>query len=145
MTTAGSGPGLAGTSLPGPVEAPQPSAPGQPPEPQPRQARPVIQLRRVFKTYQMGAVDVQALRGVSLTVERGDFVAIIGASGSGKSTMMNIIGCLDVPSRGRYWIDGVDVRRLDEEALKWGNEKVLSSGMETFGRATQSFVIEVGP
>ena len=79
--------------------------------------RPVIELRHVVKTYEMGEVEVHALRGVSITVERGDFVAIMGASGSGKSTLMNIIGCLDVPSRGRYWLDGVDVRQLDEGAL----------------------------
>lgn len=78
---------------------------------------PVIALRHVTRTYQMGEVEVHALSGVSLVVERGDFVAIMGASGSGKSTLMNIIGCLDVPTRGRYWLDGVDVRNLDEPAL----------------------------
>jgi putative ABC transport system ATP-binding protein len=78
---------------------------------------PVIELRNVVKTYAMGDLEVQALRGVTLRVERGDFVAIMGASGSGKSTMMNIIGCLDVPTRGQYWLDGVDVRRLDDRAL----------------------------
>jgi len=78
---------------------------------------PVVALRNVARTYQMGDIEVQALRGVSLTVGTGDFVAIMGASGSGKSTLMNIIGCLDVPSRGRYWLDGVDVRQLDEHAL----------------------------
>ncbi len=83
----------------------------------PRERRPVIELRHIVKTYRMGEVDVQALQDVSLTVERGDFVAIMGASGSGKSTMMNIIGCLDFPSRGRYWLDGVDVRQLDDRAL----------------------------
>ena len=78
---------------------------------------PVIELREVAKTYAIGDIEVHALRGVSVTVERGDFVAIMGASGSGKSTLMNIIGCLDVPSRGWYWLDGVDVRTLDERDL----------------------------
>jgi putative ABC transport system ATP-binding protein len=82
-----------------------------------RTAPPVIELRNVVKTYAMGEVEVHALRGVSLRVDRGDFVAIMGASGSGKSTMMNIVGCLDVPTRGQYWLDGVDVRRLDDRAL----------------------------
>jgi putative ABC transport system ATP-binding protein len=82
-----------------------------------RADRPVILLRRIVKTYPMGDFEVNALRGVSLTVERGDFVAIMGASGSGKSTMMNILGCLDVPSRGLFYLDGIDVRTLDEAAL----------------------------
>ncbi len=83
----------------------------------PATPRAVIALQNVTKTYRMGDIEVNALRGVSLTVNPGEFVAIMGASGSGKSTMMNIIGCLDIPSRGRYWLDGVDVRKLDEATL----------------------------
>ncbi len=65
----------------------------------------------------MGDVAVHALRGVSLRIERGDLVAVMGSSGSGKSTLMNILGCLDAPSRGRYLLDGVDVRAFDDDEL----------------------------
>src|SRR2546426_9022138 len=78
---------------------------------------PLIRLDAVEKTYRMGDVDVQALQGVSFTIETGGFVAIMGASGSGKSTLMNIIGCLDRPTRGRYLLDGTDVSGLDRDEL----------------------------
>ena len=77
----------------------------------------VIQLHDIHKTYHTGDVDVQAVRGVSLSVEQGEFVALMGASGSGKSTMMNIIGCLDRPTRGKYLLDGVDVSELSRDDL----------------------------
>ena len=80
-------------------------------------SRPVIDLQGVTKVYRMGDLRVGALRGVDLRVERGEFVAVMGASGSGKSTMLHILGCLDSPSGGRYLLDGVDVRRLDEAVL----------------------------
>jgi putative ABC transport system ATP-binding protein len=77
----------------------------------------VIKLESVKKTYRMGKLEVEALRGVDLLVESGEFVAIMGASGSGKSTLMNIIGCLDIPTSGRYFLDGTDVARLDDDQL----------------------------
>ena len=77
----------------------------------------VLRVEDVHKYYTMGETRVHALRGVSLDVEKGGFVAIMGASGSGKSTLMNIIGCLDKPSAGRYILDGIDVAQLDKKTL----------------------------
>jgi putative ABC transport system ATP-binding protein len=88
--------------------------------PRPRSSRPgvpVIDLQDVHKTYSVGDIAVHALRGVSLRIERGDYVAIVGASGSGKTTLMNILGCLDTPSTGVYRLNGLDVRGIDEDYL----------------------------
>src|SRR5262245_57794523 len=85
----------------------------------------VIRLQDVHKTYRTGEVDVHAVRGVTLSIERGEFVAVMGASGSGKSTLMNILGCLDRPTRGLYWLDGTDVSGLGRNALAdIRNEKI---------------------
>ena len=79
--------------------------------------KPIIKLEDIHKTYQTGEVEVKAVRGVSLEIHLGEFVALMGASGSGKSTMMNIIGCLDRPTGGHYWLDGIDVSTLDRDEL----------------------------
>ena len=78
---------------------------------------PLVSVTDVHKIYGSGPTQERALRGVSLTIEHGDYVAIMGPSGSGKSTLMHILGCLDVPTSGTYLLDGIDVRTLDERQL----------------------------
>ena len=77
----------------------------------------IMKLQDVWKIYKMGEVEVPALRGINVDIEKGDFVAIIGASGSGKSTMMNLIGCLDIPSRGKLYLRSQDISTLSESNL----------------------------
>ena len=78
----------------------------------------LIELKDVYKIYGEGLEsEVRALDGISLVIQKGEFVAIVGQSGSGKSTMMNVLGCLDIPTRGDYWLDGVNVRELSDKEL----------------------------
>jgi len=83
----------------------------------PRRPRYVIALEDVHRVYTLGDIHVHALRGVTLRIDRGDLVVIMGSSGSGKSTLMNTLGCLDLPTRGRYLLDGIDVRHYDADDL----------------------------
>src|SRR4051812_22222470 len=78
---------------------------------------PVVQINDIHKIYESGEVPVHAVRGVSLDIHRGDFVALMGASGSGKSTLMNMLGCLDRPTRGTYLLDAIDISKLDSNEL----------------------------
>jgi len=81
------------------------------------QNKTLLNLENVWKIYQMGEVEVPALQGITVTIKKGDFIAIIGASGSGKSTMMNLIGCLDIPSKGRILLKNRDISQLNESDL----------------------------
>ena len=75
----------------------------------------LIRTKDIYKTYFLGEVDVPVLKGVSLEISKGEMVALMGASGSGKTTLMNLLGCLDRPTKGEYWLDGQEVSRLNPE------------------------------
>jgi putative ABC transport system ATP-binding protein len=92
----------------------------------------VIDVREVHKTYRIGDIAVHALRGVSLCVERGEYVAIMGHSGSGKSTLMNILGCLDAPTSGAYLLNGLDVREVEEDTLSDVRNRFIGFVFQSF-------------
>jgi len=102
----------------------------------------VIHLERIHKIYQMGDFEVHALRGVSLDIQRGEFVAIMGPSGSGKSTMMNIIGCLDRPTKGQYFLEGIDVSKIDKPGLADIRNKRVGFVFQSFNLVPRTSAIE---
>ncbi len=102
----------------------------------------LIELREVYKIYQMGEETVHALDGVSLTIDRGEFVAIVGSSGSGKSTAMNIIGCLDVPTSGSYHLGGVDVSTMDDDQQAEIRNKMLGFIFQQYNLIPKLSVLE---
>jgi putative ABC transport system ATP-binding protein len=105
-------------------------------------AAPLIRLEEVTKTYVMGDVEVHALRGVTLTIDRGEFTAIMGASGSGKSTLMNLLGCLDRPSSGRYLLEGQDVSRLAADELAAIRNRTLGFVFQSFNLLSRTSALE---
>lgn len=106
----------------------------------------VIQTDELWKTYEMGAEQLHALRGVSIQIMKGEYVAIMGPSGSGKSTLMNLIGCLDTPTKGQYWLAGRLVSELDDDELAYIRNKEIGFVFQTFNllpRATALHNVEL--
>lgn len=116
----------------------------QAPNPQTREV--MIKTDNLWKTYVMGDEEIHALRGVSFDIQRGEYVAIIGPSGSGKSTLMNMIGCLDTPSKGEYWLNGKLVSQMDDDELAYIRNKEIGFVFQTFNllpRATALHNVEL--
>jgi putative ABC transport system ATP-binding protein len=106
----------------------------------------VIRTEQITKDYVLGAETVHAVRGIDLTIERGEFVAVMGPSGSGKSTFMNVLGCLDVPTSGRYWLNGQLVSSLSEDELAGVRNRDIGFVFQTFNllpRATNLHNVEL--
>jgi len=106
----------------------------------------LIETREIWKTYDMGKVQVHALRGISITIEKGDYLAIMGPSGSGKSTLMNLIGCLDTPTSGEYFLNGNKVSEMHDDELAVIRNKEIGFVFQTFNlmpRATALHNVEL--
>lgn len=104
--------------------------------------KPVIELKDVWKVYKMGEVDVPALKGISFKINKGDSVAIVGVSGSGKSTMLNLVGSLDSPTRGKVLLDGQDITKLTESELAQLRGKKIGFVFQTFNLIPSMTAIE---
>ncbi len=103
---------------------------------------PLIVCKDLWKVYRVGDVEVQALRGLSVTINEGEFVAIMGASGSGKSTLMNVLGCLDQPSKGHYWLGGVDVEGLQPDQLAEIRNQKIGFVFQSFNLIPRTSALE---
>lgn len=103
---------------------------------------PIVQLQDVHKHYRMGTVVVEALRGVSFTLQPGEYLGIMGPSGCGKSTLLNVLGCLDRPTAGRYYLGGQDVSRLDDDALSTIRGTRLGFVFQSYNLIPQLTVVE---
>lgn len=103
---------------------------------------PIIEFKDIYKIYSVGENEVRAANGVSFSICQGEFVALVGASGSGKSTCMNIIGCLDTPTSGRYLLDGIDVSTMDEKQLAYVRNKKLGFIFQQYNLIPKLTILE---
>lgn len=102
----------------------------------------IIEIKGLRKVYHVGEVTVHALRGVDMRINRGEFVAVMGASGSGKSTMLNILGCLDKPTKGDYFLDGVDIKTLNRDELAKIRNQKLGFVFQSFNLLARTTALE---
>ena len=102
----------------------------------------LIALQDIYKTYEIGEISIPVLRGISLNIQKGDFVALMGASGSGKTTLMNILGCLDHPSSGRYWLDGQEISTLSADQRAFVRNRKIGFVFQGFNLLSRTSAFE---
>ena len=102
----------------------------------------LLELKELYKIYIMGSVEVQALRGIDLTIEKGEFISIMGTSGSGKSTLMNIIGCLDGPTKGNYFLEGIDIKEKSEDELSFIRNQKIGFVFQSFNLIARTSAVK---
>ena len=102
----------------------------------------LLELKELYKIYIMGSVEVQALIGIDLTIEKGEFISIMGTSGSGKSTLMNIIGCLDRPTKGNYFLEGIDIKEKSEDELSFIRNQKIGFVFQSFNLIARTSAVK---
>ena len=102
----------------------------------------LLELKELYKIYIMGSVEVQALRGIDLIIEKGEFISIMGTSGSGKSTLMNIIGCLDRPTKGNYFLEGIDIKEKSEDELSFIRNQKIGFVFQSFNLIARTSAVK---